>query len=70
MRDERAECAPVGMLGFLRVYDDGTCLVDEYCKCADGGIATAATVEDNSFLTPIFRVVKRVSDNIIEIYFR
>lgn len=70
MRDERTEWAPVGMLGFLRVYDDGTCLVDEYCKCADGGIATAATVEDNSFLTPIFRVVKRVSDNIIEIYFR
>ena len=70
MRDERAEWAPVGMLGFLRVYDDGTCLVDGYCKCADGGIATAATVEDNSFLTPIFRVVKRVSNNIIEIYFR
>lgn len=70
LREDRAEWAPVGMLGFLRVYDDGTCFADGYCKCADGGIATSAAVEENSFLTPIFRVVRRVSDNIIEIYFR
>ena len=70
MREDRIEWAPVGMLGFLRIYDDGTCQVDGYCKCADGGIATAANIEDNTFLTPIYRVVKRISDNIIEIYFR
>ena len=69
-RSERAEWDAVGMLGVLRVYDDGSCIANGYCKVSDGGIATSATVNENSYLTPVFKVMKRISDNIIEIFFR
>ena len=69
-RENRPEWDAVGMLGILRVYDDGSCVVDGYCKVADGGIATLASVEEHSYLTPVFRVMRRVSDNIIEIFFK
>lgn len=66
-RAKRKEWAYVCMRGEIAVYDDGTCKVNEYCKVANGGIATAAQVADYSFLTPIYRVVERVADNIIKI---
>ena len=69
-RESRPEWDAVGMLGFIRVYDDGTCEENGYCKVADGGIATKADVDDDSFLTPIFRVTQRISENIIEIFLR
>lgn len=69
-RESRPEWDAVGMLGFIRVYDDGTCEENGYCKAADGGIATKADVGDDSFLTPIFRVTQRISENIIEIFLR
>lgn len=61
-RSQRKEWSAVGMLGQLLVRDDGTCQVDGYCKCGDGGIATAAEAG--------YRVLARVSDNIIRILFR
>ena len=60
-REERPEWSPVGMLGHLSVRDDGTCEPNGYCKVAEGGIATAS---DRGY-----RVVKRISDNIVEIVF-
>jgi hypothetical protein len=62
-RDLRPEWSAVGMVGILSVYDDGTCQVNGYCKCSDGGIATSASVR--SFDT--YRVIKRVADNIIKV---
>lgn len=69
-RSERQEWDNVGMLGIIRVYDDGTCEPNSYCKVADGGIATAATVDEHGYLTPVFRVMRRISDNVIEIFFK
>lgn len=66
-RAARKEWAYVCMRGEIAVYDDGTCEVDGYCKVADGGIATAAEVTDYSYLTPIYRVVDRVTENIVKI---
>lgn len=60
-RDERPEWAAVGMLGTLSVYDDGTCKVNGYCKCTNDGIATAT--EERSG----YRVIKRVTDNIVKV---
>ncbi len=61
-RDQRKEWSAVGMLGVLSVYDDGTCKVNGYSKCADGGIATAS---ENGY-----KVIKRVTDNVIKVVFR
>lgn len=61
-RSERVEWAAVGMLGVLRVRDDGTCQVNGYCTVADGGIATSAKTG--------WRVISRVTENIVKIVFR
>lgn len=61
-RSKRPEWSPVGMLGVLRVRDDGTCKVNGYCTVADGGIATAAPKG--------YRVISRITDHIIKIVFR
>lgn len=61
-RFDRPEWAPIGMLGVLSVYDDGTCQVNGYCSPAEGGIATASEQG--------YRVIKRVSDNIIRVVFK
>lgn len=60
-RAERAEWSAIGMVGVLSVYDDGTCQVNGYCKCTNNGIATAT--EERSG----YRVIKRVTDNIIKV---
>lgn len=39
-RTERREWSPIGLLGKLYVYDDGTCKVGGYCKPNENGIAT------------------------------
>ena len=69
-RSKRAEWDAVGMVGVLSVYDDGTCKVNGYCKCANGGIATSATVDEFTFLTPIYRVISRVSANVVKVVMR
>ena len=61
-RKYRPEWDCVGMLGVLHVRDDGSCKVNGYCKVADGGIATAS---DNGY-----RVIKRVTDNIVKVVFK
>ena len=61
-RAERQEWSAIGMMGVLYVYDDGTCQVNGYCKCADGGIATACERGVDTF-----RVIERVKDNIIKV---
>ena len=61
-RMQRKEWAAIGMLGVLSVRDDGSCKVNGFCKLADGGIATASDTG--------YRVVKRVTDNIVEVIFK
>ena len=58
-RSKRKEWAVVGLMGKLYVRDDGKCKVNEFCKTGDGGIAVPA---ENGY-----RVMKRVSDSIIQI---
>lgn len=58
-RSERKEWGIVGLMGKLFVHDDGKCKVNEFCKTGDGGIAVPA---ENGY-----RVMKRVSDSIIQI---
>lgn len=72
-RIDRPEWAAIGMLGVLAVYDDGSCQVNGYCKVADGGIATAADGEYMLSEGKIFRgyrVIERVTENIIKVIFR
>jgi hypothetical protein len=50
------------MLGVVEVRDDGTCKVNGYCDVSNGGIATKT---DKGY-----RVISRVTDNVIKIIFR
>ena len=61
-RSERKEWSPVGMLGMLRVRDDGTCKVGGYCKPNEKGIATSS--ESGYYIT------NRYSKNIIEVFLK
>lgn len=61
-REKRPEWSAVGMFGVLSVYDDGTCTVNGYAKVSNNGIATKS---DSGY-----RVLKRVTGNIIKILFR
>lgn len=54
----------VGMLGVLSVRDDGTCQVGSYCNVTDNGIATATKDKTG------YRIVRRISDNVVEVVFR
>lgn len=74
-RSKRPEWSPVGMLGVLAVREDGTCQVNGYCQVADGGIATAADGTEeyalvNGQITKRYRVIERITDNIVKIVFR
>lgn len=66
-RADRPEWATVGLLGQLVCYDDGTCQANGYCKCGQNGTATAATFEEGSFQTPVYRVMERVAENLIKV---
>ena len=61
-RENRKEWSPVGMMGKLLVRDDGTCVVNGYCRPSDSGAATSSSEG--------YRVLKRVSDNIIQVLFK
>lgn len=61
-REKRPEWSAVGMFGVLSVYDDGTCTVNGYAKVSNNGTATKS---DNGY-----RVLKRVTNNIVKILFR
>ena len=65
-RSERPEWSAVGLMGQIYVRDDGTCIPGQWCKCADGGIATYADKQDlNTWI-----VLERVSDNTVKILFK
>lgn len=61
-REQRKEWSVVGMMGQLIVRDDGTCQPNSYCKPTDGGIATTNISG--------YRVLKRISANVILILFK
>ncbi len=60
-REERPEWATVGMVGALKVRDDGTCKVNGYCRPNNDGIATISQTG--------YRVIKRVTEDIIQVIF-
>lgn len=61
-RENRKEWSLVGMLGMIAVYDDGTCVINGYCKPNDNGVATKSDTG--------YRVIERVSDNVVKVLFR
>lgn len=61
-REFRKEWAPVGMLGQLTLVDDGTCIVNGYCKPSANGIGTAA---DSGY-----RVLKRLDSTHVKVLVR
>ncbi|MDE7425094.1 MAG: hypothetical protein K2N51_15645 [Lachnospiraceae bacterium] len=61
-RANRPEWDAVGMLGVLRVRDDGSCKVNGFCTVTDGGIATNS---ENGY-----RVINRINDHIIKVVFK
>lgn len=65
-RFDRKEWDAIGMIGVLPIYDDSTCQVNSYCKCADGGIATAV----DKFEFGTYRVIERVTENIVKVVFK
>lgn len=58
-RAQRKEWDAIGLLGVLNVVDDGTCEVNGFCKVVDGGTVTQSATG--------YRVIKRVTDNIVKI---
>ena len=66
-RKDRQEWSAVGMLGVLSVRDDGSCQVNGFCRCADGGIATAA---EKYVPGQTYRVIARVTENVVKVVFR
>lgn len=61
-RSERPEWSAVGLIGVMSVRDDGTCTAGGYCTWGDGGIAKTAEASCSNY-----RVLERVSENIIKI---
>ena len=63
-REFRKEWACVGLLGKIVVVDDGTCKAGEFCKVANGGIATRSENNDG------WRVLQRIDETHIKIMYR
>ena len=57
----RKEKSAIGMLGKLLVRDDGSCVVNGYCKPIKGGIGTQSDTG--------YRVLERINDNVVRILF-
>lgn len=64
-RSNRKEWSPVGTHGKLIVIDDGTCVVNGYCKPTDGGIGTKSETMQGAY-----RVIERLDDTHIRIRIR
>ena len=62
-RLQRKEWSPVGVLGKLVVYDDGTCEVGGLCQSNENGTATKS-------LNNGYRVLKRIATDKVLIWFR
>lgn len=63
----RNEWDAIGMLGVISVRDDGTCKVNGYCTVGNGGIAIPSTDYHSG---PVYRVIGRVTSNIIKVLFK
>ena len=60
-RADRPEWDYVGLCGVINTLDDGTCEVNGFCKCGEGGVATASERG--------YRVLERVNDHIVKVLF-
>lgn len=60
-RSQRPEWSAVGLLGKLVVIDDGSCIINGYCKVGEGGIAVMSEEKTR------FRVMARLDSNHIKI---
>ena len=65
-RFDRTEWSPVGMLGVLAVLHDGTAEVNGYVTVNNEGIATKCTRDTGNS----YRVIKKVSDKVVEVIFK
>ena len=65
-RFNRVEWSPIGMLGVLAVLHDGTAEVNGYVTVNNKGIATKCTRDTRNS----YRVIKKVSDKVVEVIFR
>ena len=65
-RFDRVEWSPIGMLGVLAVLHDGTAEVNGYVTVNNEGIATKCTRD----IRNSYRVIKKVSDKVVEVIFR
>lgn len=63
-RKDRKEWSAIGMMGVLAVRDDGTCKVNGFCTVKEGGIATTTSDRNG------YRVIERVTENIVKVVFR
>lgn len=61
-REIRPEWDPVGMVGVVPVFDDGTCQINGFCKVKSNGIATSCNRGVDTY-----RVIKRVNENLVKI---
>ena len=66
-RKDRREWDYVGMIGVLAVRDDGTCQINGFCQVTDDGTATAA---EGYVPGQTYRVMARVSENVVRVVFR
>lgn len=62
-RKDRAEWSPVGVLGKLIVYDNGTLKSGDVCRPGPGGIAVKS-IENG------YPVLKRISDDKVLVWFK
>lgn len=69
-REKRPEWIAVGMIGVLPVWDDGTCVENGYCTVSEGGIATSCENMNNDNRHKTYRVLERVTSNIVRVLFR
>ena len=60
-RSERPEWDAVGMMGKLILIDDGSCVVNEYCKPSIDGVGTYSKEQTK------YRVLKRLDQNHVQI---
>ena len=60
-RSERPEWDAVGMMGKLILIDDGSCVVNEYCKPSIDGVGTYSKEQTK------YRVLKRLDENHVQI---
>jgi len=62
-RFERPEWSPVGMLGVLSVWQDGSLKINGYCCCNSEGIATACDEDTKNS----YRVIQIISDSVAKV---